>query len=500
MQTLVIGIDSLDPYLLERFADDLPNLDRLRRESPSIKLTSIFPPDSIPAWISIFTGLNPAEHGIVYVFDIFKSQWQDILDMDTSLFQNKTFWDRASDAGKKVCVLFPTGAFPPWPVNGIMVSRSTDYATVDGGQDWEVEREIHTYPTEARSQYSIPTRMRGVSGSPPPQNQLLTYAGLLHDTLTQEADLCLRLFQASDWDLGFITFAWLDIIQHLFWRYMDESDPTHPGPTPYRDVIYDTYQLLDRIIGQFMQAHPKATLIVLSDHGHGIRPPRTVNINEFLRERGYLTSKGHSLNPIPWATERLKNWGLNIVHKFNLDHLLLHLSKQKMLSSISKSVYMSSASIDFKKSQAHLSSFAGPKSYRHGGIEINKEVLGDGNYEALRAAIIEELTQLLHPETGEALVSWVCKREDLYTGSHISTCYPDIVFELREGYGTYWGIHSDLIGVSHEHNLSSGGHAKNAVFLIFRAGERRAWPVKREMYLMDVAPLILNVLDWEELA
>ena len=32
MKVLVIGIDSLDPHLLDKFADDLPNLTRLRRE------------------------------------------------------------------------------------------------------------------------------------------------------------------------------------------------------------------------------------------------------------------------------------------------------------------------------------------------------------------------------------------------------------------------------------------------------------------------------------
>ena len=491
MQVLVIGIDSLDPHLLDRFTEDLPNLTRLRRESPPVKLRSIFPPDSIPAWISIFTGLNPAEHGLVYVFDVFQSQWQDILNMDTGIFRGRTFWDHASATGKRVCVAFPLMAFPPWPVNGIMVSRATDHTTIDDEPDWVVEREVRVYPPEAQAEFDIPLRVRGVSGSPPERDKLGIYADLAQAALVEEAELGLRLCQSVEWDLFFITISLLDTIQHLFWRYMDKNDPTHPGPNPHQDTIRDTYRLLDRIVGDFVQTNPNAVVIVLSDHGHGMRPPKTVNVNEFLRRRGYLVTKGSTLNPLPYVVENLKHWLLTFVHRFELDHLLLHLTKKRSLSSISKNVYMSSTSIDLEKSRAYLSSFAGPKSYTHGGIEINSKILGDGEYETLRSALIEELRELRHPDTGEALVEWVRKREDLYAGDHISTCYPDIVFELKEGYGTYWGIHSGLIGKSHEHNLSSGGHAKDAVFLISQSGK----PVKQEMQLMDVSSTILDLLE-----
>ncbi len=491
MRTLVIGIDSLDPHLLVKFADDLPHLSRLRGESPPVRLRSIFPPDSIPAWISIFTGMNPAEHGLVYVFDVFQSQWQDILGMDTAVFRGKTFWDRAGAAGKKVCVLFPLGAFPPWPVNGLMVSRSTDYTAVAGEPEWVVERQVQAYPAEAHAALDIPLSLRGVSGSPPMRNDLGVYAELAQAALLEEAGLGLRLCQQVEWDLFFVTLSWLDIIQHLFWRYMDEEDPTHPGPNPHQDIIRATYRLLDRIVGDFLAANPGAAVIVLSDHGHGMRPPKTVNVNEFLRRKGYLVSRGHALNPWPFVVERLKNGVLGIVHRLALDHFLLRLTKKQVLSSISKSVYMSSASIDFGNSRAYLSSFAGPKSYRHGGIEINRKALDGEDYEALRDALIEDLGQIRHPDTGEALVEWACRREDRYHGAHVSTCYPDIVFELRAGYGTYWGIHGGLVGRSHEHNLSSGGHAKEAVFLMSGTDN---WFVDREMELMDVAPMILNLL------
>jgi predicted AlkP superfamily phosphohydrolase/phosphomutase len=91
-------------------------------------------------------------------------------------------------------------------------------------------------------------------------------------------------------------------------------------------------------------------------------------------------------------------------------------------------------------------------------------------------------------------MDWVCRREDLYSGPHISQ-FPDIVFELEDGYGVYWGIHTPLVGTAYEHNLASGGHKKDAVFLL--SGTDRH-PRSREMTLMDVAPTILDLLGMKE--
>ncbi|NIM04519.1 MAG: hypothetical protein GTN65_02620, partial [Armatimonadetes bacterium] len=83
------------------------------------------------------------------------------------------------------------------------------------------------------------------------------------------------------------------------------------------------------------------------------------------------------------------------------------------------------------------------------------------------------------------------RREELYSGPCISQ-FPDIVFQLKDGYGVYWGIHTPLFGKAYEHNLASGGHKKEAVFLV--SGTNRS-PVRNEMTLMDVAPTILDLLD-----
>ena len=492
-KVLLIGIDSLDPKLLVKFADDLPNFTRLRQESPEIRLKCIFPPDSIPAWVSIHTGLNPAGHGLIYVFDIFESQWQDILNIDPDIFRGRTFWDHASNGGRRVCVLFPFTAFPPWPVNGLMVSRAMGERPLDAGSPWQTEREIRTYPLDAAARHGIPPFMSDVSGKHPGEKNLGIRTEDTHRVMLEKAHLGMEISQSSEWDLFFIFFGSLDGIQHSLWRYSDENDPTYPGPNPLQDLIRDSYRILDGVVGQFLELHPDATTIVMSDHGHGMRPPVTVSINEFLRQKGFLFSKGHHLNPLPRALEGLKRGVLDFVHQRELDYWMLKLSKMKLFSSASKGVYMSTASIDMGRTVAYLSSFAGPKSYPHGGIEITRENLNGMGYEELRSTLIRELSGLAHPDTGMELMDWVCRREELYSGPQISHL-PDIVFELKEGYGVYWGIHTPLIGTAYEHNLASGGHKKDAVFLISGADRK---PARQQMSLMDVAPTILDLLGVE---
>ena len=492
-RVMVIGIDSLDPKLLAKFAADLPNLSKLQAASPKIKLESIFPPDSIPAWVSIHTGLNPAKHGLVYVFDIFQSQWQEILNIDTGIFRGRTFWDYAGIHGKKVSIVLPFVAFPPWPVNGLMVSRAMSERGVEGGSPWDTEREIRTSPDDAAALYSIPPFMGEVSGKHPGEKNLAARTHDAQRAVREKARLGLKICRSSDWDLFFIFFGALDLIQHSLWRYSDEGDPTYPGPNPLQDLIRDSYRVLDGIVGEFLNLHPGVTAIVMSDHGHGMRPPKTVNVNEFLRRKGFLASKGDGFNPLPRAMEGLKRGVLDFVHQRELDYWLLKLGKLKLISSASKGIYMSTASIDMERTVAYLSSFAGPKSYSHGGIEIKRENLNGILYEELRDRLIEELSSIREPDTGEELMEWISRREELYSGPHIAH-FPDVVFQLKDGYGVYWGIHTPLIGTAYEHNLASGGHKKDAVFLISGANRE---PARQEMSLMDVAPTILDLLGVE---
>ena len=64
MKLAILGLDGLFPAFLDTFAEQLPNLHRLRREGTSATLRSVIPPYTPQAWTTMLTGVNPGAHGI----------------------------------------------------------------------------------------------------------------------------------------------------------------------------------------------------------------------------------------------------------------------------------------------------------------------------------------------------------------------------------------------------------------------------------------------------
>lgn len=486
-RVLVIGIDSLDMNLLSAFEKELPVLTGIRRERPEIRLTSVFPPDSETAWATIYTGLNPARHGILYFVDpIERAQALNYEEAGSNALplQGNTFWDIASRHGKKVCILFPHIVYPAWPVNGTMLVRTTRKDTR--------RFPVQSFPSSlAQSQHlSHLNTLRGY-----PQN-IIKYVEQGKRLLLGEAELGLRMLKEGEWDLFFIYSSVLDWMSHHFWRYWDKDDPSYPGDSPYKNVIADFYRLHDEIVGRFLEAAPPDTaIIVLSDHGHGRRPTQLLNINELLRQKGLLVPKikRRGYHDPYYVLERLKEVSSRIVNKYRLGgNLALRLMT---LLPGAKKMYTTPLSIDWDKTVAYVSDLSGIKAYSYGGIIVKREGLKGAGYEEVRTSIIQEIAKVKGQDSNAPLAKWVSRREDLYQGPYISR-YPDVVFELRAEYGAGWATHERLVTPCYTHNIHPGNHRLDGAALLLRDPRGRSL-TRREATLMDIAPTILQLLEIE---
>ena len=63
---VVLGIDGMDPVLLQRFVSEgrMPNFERLMKEGSFSPLETSIPPQSPVAWSNFSTGTDPGSHGI----------------------------------------------------------------------------------------------------------------------------------------------------------------------------------------------------------------------------------------------------------------------------------------------------------------------------------------------------------------------------------------------------------------------------------------------------
>ncbi|MGQ9603656.1 MAG: alkaline phosphatase family protein [bacterium] len=476
---VLIGIDALDASLVKIWKADLPNMRRLMEEGFFSPLSSTSPPDSIPAWVTIYTGLRPWEHGILDSVDYLDIRG-GAKPIDIEIFKGRTFWDLASKAGKRVCVINPLLAYPVWDVNGIMANGPVF-----------VTGEVQVYPESIMKKYQLP-EMGGMTDFPGRRN-LQQFIERTEKVTLDLADFGIKLFQLEKWDLYFICFLTLDRVMHFLWRYYDKNDPTYPGENPFQDSIKNFFRLFDSIIGQYLnRLDDNQVLMVISDHGHGIRPPKALFTNEVLRKAGLLNpSRSPMLGTTSVIlTERLKNLFLNMMQRLNLEDQVY-----KIASIIPrkhrKKLKTSSYAIDHSRSLCWTSEIGGGTSF--GGIVINRiRVAQRDQYENLRQKVVDLIANIKDNE-GKQVVEWIRRREEVFEGEAAER-YPDIVFELSSGYGIDRSLYCGIIGSSTTHKKVSGGHAKNGVLML---SEKPYFKIDPQPQISDVFNVILRILDIE---
>ena len=147
-RVIVLGIDGMDPLLLERmiFAGSMPNFSRLAAVNGGVRrLATSIPPQSPVAWSNLITGLDPGGHGM---FDFIHRDPKTMeLYLSTSrveppkhalrlgpwviplsrgrtvlLRQGKAFWEYLDAAGIPTLVYHIPANFPPVPARGRSLS------------------------------------------------------------------------------------------------------------------------------------------------------------------------------------------------------------------------------------------------------------------------------------------------------------------------------------------------------------------------------------------
>lgn len=472
-KVVIIGIDGLDPILIKEWKEILPNFLKLYNYNPNITIESTFPPDSICAWISIFTGQNPAEHGIIENIDYLSSKKIENCKDKTVTFKGKTFWDIASNCGKEVCVINPFLAYPAWKVNGVMVSGPV----FEGGQ-------ISTYPEEIFNNYMFPS-LGGIVAFPDEKN-LDKFISTTKYLTEQLSDVSLRLFKERNPDIFFVTFLTLDRIKHFLWRFTDTKDPYYPGENSFKDSIKNFYILFDAIVGEFLNSMDKNTsLLVISDHGHRRKSLNCLNLNEYLRNKKYVKVSGKGMKGVfKKLLEKVKIFTIASLSNYNLQDWIYKIAKiipnRKILK---KSTYL----IDKNKTFVNLSNICGTNHY--GGINIKSNTKEE--YEKLRNDVTRDLMDL-NTLLGKNIVKWVKRREQVYSGSNEAKL-PDLLFELDDDFGVGMDFFTKLITPNYTHRKISGGHKKEAVLMLF--SNHDISNIKRPVSVIGIKDFILQLAD-----
>jgi len=426
---IVLGIDGLDWRYIDAHRSELPTLATWPVLLP---LQSIFPPDSIPAWTTIFTGVPPGDHGMLDSIDYLDARPAQAAERAGEGLAHRTFWDEAGRRNKRVCVVNPFLAYPAWDVNGIMVSGPV---FVSGAVSCTgiAQRDLGRIP-ELGGIVSFPTSK--------------TMGSFVEATLraTQEqADFGMKMLDRVQPDLFFLNILTVDRMQHFAWRFADVDDPTYPGPTRHATAIRRTYQLIDALVARY--AH-RGRVLVCSDHGHGRRCTRMLFLDEVLRRAGLLTetARGPRVLSSTYLLERAKRLALAMAYRFEFEATAYRLAR-KLPSR--KAIKQSTFSTDAASSAARLSRLFGRNQF--GGIELRDDT------PEMRVRVADVLRAVVDPATGRGVLEWVRDREEVVAGISVSR-YPPVLFKLVEVYGVDFGLYGNIFAPDVNHRRISGGH------------------------------------------
>jgi len=192
-------------------------------------------------------------------------------------------------------------------------------------------------------------------------------------------------------------FDTTDRVQHMFWRYLEDSHPAqrqHPRQERHTKVIEELYQRVDRVVGQVMQQlDDDSLLLVISDHGFQ-NFARGVNLNTWLLQNGYLALKpgakgtGEWFHDVDWSRTRAYNFGLN--------GLFLNVRGRE----------------------------------RNGIVEPSEAA-------ALKKELRQKLDGLADPLTGKVAITGIWQNDSVYAGPYVGTS-PDLIVGYGEGYRASW--------------------------------------------------------------
>ena len=434
-RVLLIGLDgaSFDAICPLVESGELPNLSKFITEGCCGPMKTTIPPSSAAAWSTLATGMNPGQHGIFY----FVNRSGNLIL--SSKIAGKTVWDIIGSSGKKVILINMPNTFPPYAINGIMVS----------GFPCPSDR-LAVYPRRLSAKLSevVPKYRADVS------YLKRQFRGLVKERFyreacritTQRLTLASHLMKRYRWDFFAVVFTNLDRVQHVFWR--DQSD-----------YLMRYLRLLDVAVGHLSSSKDCVTLVV-SDHGFE-HLDKFFGVNNWLEKRGFLkTTKIGSRKAIFELLSSLtKIVPLKAKKRIPLSLILKILSPQ----------------IDSSKTVAY-SPFQGAiiSNLRH-------------------KRPIKKMLQKLD------FVDRVYEKEEVYFGEYVKDA-PDLLVLLKSGYECQpWA--KDIIEVvakpSQKRASKTGTHqglsAQKGALFMARGKLIKKGHVKPE--IIDIAPTVLKLMD-----
>ncbi len=464
-RVLIIGWDGVDWKVLQPMLDagELPNLSKLIDKGVHGDCLSTVPSHSWCAWPSFMTGLNPAGHA---VFDILehKPGASKRLPITYRSIKARTIFDDFTDAGKTTLALNIPLTFPTPKIKGKVIAGGVLPAS-----------RSYTYPAELQQELDAkaPFPVNGMSWT--------TYRHRPEAFLEEcEAITAKRqksfeyLLDSTEWDFGVLVYVSTDRIQHCLMEYIH---PEHPKYNEVKDgpvakQVRGIYQQLDEGLARLLERTDDDDLVVfMSDHGHQACT-RTCTMDRILQNLGYLEfGRGSfAFNLIRWGP------GRRIARRL-YDIFKLH-----------GKISIPASPIEWSKTRAYTSVVSTGE-----GVSVNLKgrepggIVDPKDYEKVRDEVAASLSAFRDPETGDAPISKIYRKEEVLSGKFLDIA-PDLLLVPAPFYSL-----THAKGMVEAADWLSGDHRLEGV-VVATGPEVTPGPLSETAELIDLGPTSMAAL------
>jgi predicted AlkP superfamily phosphohydrolase/phosphomutase len=489
-RVIVFGLDGATWDIARPLIDAgrMPNLARLVANGASGPLASTVPPISAAAWITFLTGQNPGRHGVYQFRKMDMRQYGGYRDefATSQDYVGRSFIELAGQRGRRVAAVGVPMTYPPFPVNGFLVS----------GFPRPFGPQAQVFPpakAAALGRWDEVQDSFNFSLSPAQTVETSDY------WVRKYTDIGLEALAEERFDLFLVVWNSTDNIPHLFWKYTDPAFPAYDaaGAPQFGEVINHQYEVADAEIGRLLAAQPdldQTTILVMSDHGMGPHPYRRVNFGVWLAGQGFLAlKKGAGSQP------SLLSQAVGQVRR-RMPRQWLDRLRGRMPAGLRADLYarqMNLDQIDWGATVAYrLKVFPSVE-----GIVLNvagrqpQGIVEQGApYEALRDQLLSALADLRDPASGQPIIARASRREDLFEGPFVDDI-PDILLELHPPYTGGSALQGNLVMPLALDELSaySGSHSPTGLFVFNGPGVRRSHWLE-DAHIQDLAPTLMHVM------
>ncbi len=453
-KTVLIGLDGCCFDILNRLMAEgkLPTLSEIILEGSRGVLRSTIPPNSLPAWTSIFTGVNPGKHGIIDSILRINGEIRVATSRDRVV---PLLWKILDVYGVKQVVVNEPVTYPPEPINGVLL---TGFSTPPSAQNY-------IYPSELREEVD-----RACGGYMPDLEPDFERAisrdrskglEIIEDFARRTFEAAYYLAKNYEWNLFACIFTSTDRLLHFYFNDFK--------------AIASHLNLIDGMISRVLEL-TEANVLIVSDHGFGPLN-KSFHINSWLKKLNFLKERRSLLNRLLLGLGLDYKRLASLLTKVKLYRAAARLTPKSIKEAIPTDA--GESAVDHKESLFYSLSVNGGIYFNDRGIETPDLI--DYLIDRLKSLVIDD----------ERPIERIFLKHEVLWGNCIDRA-PEILFFPSYGYEVSPRLRSSILDSPRAFgDIRTGTHRPEGIFLAFGPDIKKGG-LLRTINAWDIVPTILH--------